>query len=119
MIILGINETSHDASASLINNNEILFAGHSERYSKIKNDWYTNNDLINDAFIVDEIFNDCVPYTIDFMNRWGQLVYTMNSNDNPFTGKDTSNVDVLEGVYFYTFKSEVLNTHGFVQIIRD
>ncbi len=49
MIILGINETSHDASVSLIENNNILFAGHSERYSKKKNDWYTNDDLIKDA----------------------------------------------------------------------
>ena len=50
MIILGINETSHDASISLIKDGEILFAGHAERYSKQKNDWYINNDLINDAF---------------------------------------------------------------------
>jgi len=49
MIILGINETSHDASVSLIENGNILFAGHAERYSKIKNDWYVNQDLINDA----------------------------------------------------------------------
>ena len=49
MIILGINETSHDASATLISNNKILFAGHAERYSKQKNDWYINDDLINDA----------------------------------------------------------------------
>jgi carbamoyltransferase len=49
MIILGINETSHDASVSLIKDGEILFAGHSERYSKKKNDWYINDSLINDA----------------------------------------------------------------------
>ena len=49
MIILGINETSHDASVSLIKDGDILFAGHAERYSKQKNDWYTNIDLINDA----------------------------------------------------------------------
>jgi predicted NodU family carbamoyl transferase len=36
MIILGINETSHDASISLIKDGEILFAGHAERYSKQK-----------------------------------------------------------------------------------
>ena len=48
-IILGINETSHDASVSLIKDGEILFAGHSERYSKKKNDWYINDDLIKDA----------------------------------------------------------------------
>jgi carbamoyltransferase len=49
MIILGVNETSHDASVSLIKNGEILFAGHSERYSKKKNDWYINDGLIEDA----------------------------------------------------------------------
>ena len=49
MIILGINETSHDASASLIKDGEILFAGHAERYSKQKNDWYVNDSLIKDA----------------------------------------------------------------------
>ena len=51
MKILGINETSHDASVSLIENGEILFAGHAERYSKQKNDWYINNDLIKDALL--------------------------------------------------------------------
>ena len=49
MIILGVNETSHDASLSLIKDGEILFAGHAERYSKEKNDWYINNSLVKDA----------------------------------------------------------------------
>jgi carbamoyltransferase len=49
MIVLGINETSHDASVSLIEDGEILFAGHAERYSKQKNDWYVNDNLIKDA----------------------------------------------------------------------
>ncbi len=49
MIILGINETSHDASVSLIKDGTILFAGHAERYSKQKNDWYTNRELIKDV----------------------------------------------------------------------
>jgi carbamoyltransferase len=50
MIILGINETSHDASVSLIKDGEVLFAGHAERYSKKKNDWYNNREIILDAF---------------------------------------------------------------------
>jgi carbamoyltransferase len=49
MLILGINETSHDASVSLIKDGDILFAGHAERYSKQKNDWYVNDSLISDA----------------------------------------------------------------------
>lgn len=50
MIILGINETSHDASISLIKDDEILFSGHAERYSKQKNDWYNNNEIYQDMF---------------------------------------------------------------------
>ena len=51
MNILGISAGYHDAAASLINSNgDILFAGHAERYSKIKNDPHLNSDLISDAF---------------------------------------------------------------------
>jgi carbamoyltransferase len=60
MIILGINETSHDASVTLINNNKILFSGHAERYSKKKNDWYVNNNLIKDALSYGK--PDCIAY---------------------------------------------------------
>jgi carbamoyltransferase len=49
MRILGLNETSHDASISLIEDGRILFAGHSERYSKQKNDWYVNDSLVKDV----------------------------------------------------------------------
>lgn len=48
MNILGFNETSHDAAMALINDEEILFAGHAERYSKKKNDWYNNNKIYYD-----------------------------------------------------------------------
>lgn len=45
MKIVGFNETSHDAALAVVENDKILFAGHAERYSKIKNDWYTNDAL--------------------------------------------------------------------------
>jgi carbamoyltransferase len=48
--ILGINETTHDAAAALIDNDRILFAGHAERYSKQKNDWFTNPGLIRNLY---------------------------------------------------------------------
>lgn len=50
MKILGINETTHDASAALVEDGKILFAGHAERYSKQKNDWFTNPDLFRDLY---------------------------------------------------------------------
>ena len=46
--ILGYNETSHDAAMALIDDDKILFAGHAERYSKKKNDWYNNNEIYRD-----------------------------------------------------------------------
>jgi len=50
MNVLGINETSHDAAMALINDEKILFAGHAERYSKVKNDWYNNPELFLDLW---------------------------------------------------------------------
>lgn len=65
MIILGINETSHDASVSLIEDGKVLFAGHAERYSKEKNDWYTNRELLKDALQYG--FPDQIAY---YEKRW-------------------------------------------------
>lgn len=49
MKILGINETTHDAAVCVIEDGKILFAAHAERYSKKKNDWYTNNAILKEA----------------------------------------------------------------------
>jgi len=49
MRILGINETTHDASVCVLADGKVLFAGHAERYSKHKNDWFTNSDLLEEA----------------------------------------------------------------------
>ena len=47
--ILGINALNHDACVTLLHDNEILFAGHSERYSGIKNDSLLNNEILADV----------------------------------------------------------------------
>ena len=49
MKILGISAGFHDAAISVIDDGDILFAGHAERYSKIKNDAHINDALVNDA----------------------------------------------------------------------
>ena len=50
MNILGISAGYHDAAISVVNSQgDILFAGHSERYSKKKNDPDIHKDLIWDA----------------------------------------------------------------------
>ena len=50
MKILGINALNHDAAITMIEDGEILFAGHSERYSKIKFDENLNDLLFFDCF---------------------------------------------------------------------
>ena len=49
MKILGINALNHDACVTLLDGTDILFAGHSERYSGIKNDPLLNQEIISDA----------------------------------------------------------------------
>lgn len=49
MIVLGINDSSHDAAISLVKDNEILFAAHSERYSKDKNTFTLHPSLIEEC----------------------------------------------------------------------
>lgn len=65
MIIWGINETAHDASLSIIKNGDILFAGHSERFSKEKNDWFLNDIIIDYAITYGK--PDKIAY---YENRW-------------------------------------------------
>ena len=49
MNILGISAGFHDAAAAVINDNgDILFAAHSERYSKYKHDSHINRGLVED-----------------------------------------------------------------------
>ena len=54
MNILGISAGFHDAAISVINTQgDILFAGHSERYSKLKNDAHISPDLLKDIEHID------------------------------------------------------------------
>jgi len=49
MRTLGLSFGFHDAGVCMLDGNEIEFASHSERYSKIKNDAWINHEIISDA----------------------------------------------------------------------
>jgi len=49
MIVWGITALSHDAAVSVVDNGKIVFAAHSERYSRVKNDFYLNDEIIKEA----------------------------------------------------------------------
>lgn len=91
LTILGINETSHDASVSLIRNGEILFAGHAERYSKVKNDWYCNDNLLSDALKYG--YPDAIAYYEKPLLKKTRLLLRGGYGDwNPKTGYGLKNI---------------------------
>jgi carbamoyltransferase len=47
-MILGINGLNHDASMALIDGPDILWAGHSERYSRVKNTSHLDHDMVKE-----------------------------------------------------------------------
>lgn len=49
MVVWGITALSHDAAITVIKDNEILFGAHAERYSRVKNDFYLNKEIIKEA----------------------------------------------------------------------
>jgi carbamoyltransferase len=54
MITWGWSGMSHDAALAVFKNKELVFASHSERYSRIKNDEFLNESLIKEALIYGE-----------------------------------------------------------------
>ena len=49
MLILGINDGSHDAAVTLLDGPNILYASHAERHSKVKNDHNLNSKIIEEV----------------------------------------------------------------------
>lgn len=49
-MILGITAQNHDASMALVNGDQIVWAGHSERYSRKKNDSLIHPDMVDEMF---------------------------------------------------------------------
>jgi carbamoyltransferase len=47
-MLLGVTANNHDASMALIDNNTVVWAAHSERYSRIKNDLNLNKEMVQD-----------------------------------------------------------------------
>jgi carbamoyltransferase len=81
--ILGISAGFHDASATVINTDgEILFAGHSERYSKFKNDPNLSDGLISE--LCPWQYDTIAFYERPWMHNLQQL-YTGQRHFGPWT----------------------------------
>jgi carbamoyltransferase len=97
MKILGINETTHDAAVCVIEDGNILFAAHSERYSKKKNDWYTNNEILEEALSYGK--PDQIAYYEDrWLKKWRILTRGGFGGGKPFY----KNYHALAGIPVYS-----------------
>jgi len=76
MKILGINCMNHDAAMAVVDyssgRGEILWAAHSERYSKVKNDHYLNQKIVDEAKTFGP-FNKVVYYEKPLLKKTRQL----------------------------------------------
>ena len=76
MNILGISAGFHDAAATVISSQgDILFAGHSERYSKLKNDPNLSRGLI------DEIMNYNIHHVAYYETPWKKQLRRLYSGE--------------------------------------
>jgi carbamoyltransferase len=73
MNILGISAGFHDAGITLIIDGEIVFAAHSERYSKRKHDSELNVEILNDCFAHCRIPDRIAYYERPWLKKTRQL----------------------------------------------
>ena len=73
MNILGISAGFHDAGISFISDDEILFAAHSERYSKVKHDSELNTKILSDCISQFGMPDELAYYERPWVKRTRQL----------------------------------------------
>ena len=75
-----------------------------------------NSDGINDLF---EVANLPENTEVLILNRWGNVVFSLNNYQNNWAGKDTMGNELVNGVYTYKFTTESgKEGYGFVHLIR-
>jgi gliding motility-associated-like protein len=65
-----------------------------------------NGDDFNDVFEVPGTVGECLDYSIQFFNRWGDQIYSMTPTSEAFSGKNSGGTELPDGVYYYLFTVE-------------
>jgi carbamoyltransferase len=97
MITWGISANSHNAALAVFSNNSLVFASESERFSRIKNDPYINESMINHALSYGEPELICW-YEDPLKKRLRQIV----AGQGPFINNFTK---------YFNCKHKVINHH--------
>ena len=106
MNTLGISAGFHDAAATVINQQgEILFAGHSERYSRIKNDPNIHGDIIK------ELGNWIINHIAYYETPWRKQLRQLYSGQGIDWDKLTTHQILRKQLHGFYDKVPV-STHG-------
>ncbi len=65
-----------------------------------------NADGYNDVFKLSGVIGQCEDGEIIIYNRWGQTIFTANTIDFAWNGKDQNGNEMSEGVYYYILKTK-------------
>ena len=111
MNYIGISTGFHDAAISVVNSNgDILFAGHSERYSKNKHDKHLSFGIVEDA----------LKYTTDkcelhyYERPWLKFLRQLRSGESPKLA-DLSAKEIIGSGFVHKLqdgRNEKIHTHG-------
>lgn len=90
---------------------------------EVPNVFTPNGDDLNDFFQLKE-YDGLENFEIAILNRWGNVIRVYTSPDFKWDGTNEAGEELGEGVYFYnvkteTWNGEILEKHGFVQLIRE
>jgi gliding motility-associated-like protein len=77
-----------------------------------------NNDQINDSWHPNETLKNCFEFELIILNRWGEVVYTIDQFGDPFSGKDNTGKDLNDGIYFYSLSIDNQQINGFIHLIH-
>ena len=111
MNILGLSAGFHDAAISVINDKgDILFAGHSERYSKLKNDAHISPDLLLD---IEKYAINAIAY---YEKSWKKQLRRLYSGEGIEWGHLTADQCVLKELGKTYSRIQNQNNIGRVQI---
>ncbi len=81
----------------------------------VPNVFTPNGDQANDVFDIKGLTDH---FILRVFNRWGEEVFTSSDKSKMWRGKNKSDSDVSDGIYYYTLVLTDKERHGFVKLIR-
>ena len=83
MTTWGVSAQGHDAAIAVFNNDELVFAAHAERYSRVKNDPQLNNAIVTEALQFGE--PEKIVWYEDQGLKWVRRAFTNTFNKKEIT----------------------------------